>query len=203
VRPARIGRQLLVCLHAGSSYFSGHVSTPVALQAILGRARRIVSAAHLHSGLSPEYPPWTVIGPLFAGKVFVGSTGPLSFYWDGHTDEIYPPGREPAFTPGIYTFPGDPIQLSVSSDETSVTVSFPGNPPLYCFSELAPPLVRASAPAPIAADGGFSATVDVDPMQLVTGRFSGETVAGSIKTTTSLIGCGGSNTFTATITPGT
>jgi hypothetical protein len=97
-----------------------------------------------------------------------------------------------------------PISLHVAGSGRSVTVSFPSVVPLlYCFT-TEQVHVQSTKPAKISASGAFRATVDQrfvagpgEPaiVQVVSGRFSGGKVTGTIHTEAAE--CSGSTTFSA------
>jgi hypothetical protein len=96
-----------------------------------------------------------------------------------------------------------PITLKVSSDGQTVRVGFPSPYPLFYCPVGIQLRAQITSPAPISSNGGFTATV-VDKLnpepavpvkQIVTGRFSGHTVTGTIRTKAG--NCGGTATFAA------
>ncbi len=124
-------------------------------------------------------------------------------------------GKTPASgvgSEGSYAFGARlPVVLKVSANGKSVTASFPGIPEagthravIYCNVGLA--LIRQiTKPASISKTGSFQATIldklseepSVPLKQIVTGKFNGHTVKGTVHTVTSA-GCSGSTTYTAT-----
>jgi hypothetical protein len=116
-------------------------------------------------------------------------------------------GSEGSFSFGVRL----PVVLKVSANGKSVTASFPGiseagthRAVIYCNVGVA--LVhQVTKPATISKTGSFQATIldklseepSVPLKQLVTGRFNGHTVKGTVRTATSA-GCSGSTTYTAT-----
>jgi hypothetical protein len=116
-------------------------------------------------------------------------------------------GPEGSFSFGVRL----PVVLKVSASGKSVTASFPGIPEagthravMYCNIGVAL-LRQVTTPATISKGGSFQATIldklstepGVPLKQIVTGRFNGHTVKGTVRTTTSA-GCSGSTTYTAT-----
>jgi hypothetical protein len=117
-------------------------------------------------------------------------------------------GSEGSFSFGVRLS----VVLKVSANGKSVTASFPGIPEagthravMYCNVGVA--LVRqVTSPATISKKtGSFQATIldklseepSVPLKQIVTGKFDGHTVKGTVRTATSA-GCSGSTTYTAT-----
>jgi hypothetical protein len=125
-------------------------------------------------------------------------------------------GRTPASgvgSEGSFSFGAPlPVVLKVSANGKSVTASFPGiseagthRAVFYCNVGVA--LIRqVTKPATISKKtGSFQATIldklseepSVPLQQIVTGKFNGHTVKGTVHTVTSP-GCSGSTTYTAT-----
>ena len=99
---------------------------------------------------------------------------------------------------------GGNIDLSVARNGRSVTVRFSSSAPvLYCLT-LKSLKVQTTKPAKISSSGSFSASIDerfqpgpgLPPIvQVVSGRFSGKSVSGTIKTNAAE--CSGSTSFSA------
>jgi hypothetical protein len=106
----------------------------------------------------------------------------------------------------IRTHASGNIVLRVASNGRSVTVRFSSaNPVLYCVTQERIH-AQSTKPASISKSGNFTATVDerfaAGPggpsiVQVVTGRFTGGTVRGQIKTQAPP--CGGVSSFSATV----
>ena len=128
-------------------------------------------------------------GPL-KGRTYKGSSSSSGVNSEGQTQRMYVTG---------------PITLAVAANGRTVTVRFPSpDPILYCrTSEQLHS--QTSAPARISRSGTFRATVSqrfaLGPgpapiVQVLTGRFSGRTVKGTIHTEAAE--CGGVASFSAT-----
>jgi len=97
------------------------------------------------------------------------------------------------------------LSLKVSSSGRTVTVAFAGGEPLFYCPAGAALVGQSTKPAVIAHTGAFKATVDeqLSPepatalVEIVTGRFAGHTVKGTIKTEAG--SCSGSVGFSATV----
>jgi hypothetical protein len=133
-----------------------------------------------------------------------GSGGALAGKtYRGQTSKDYSTGSG-SFTEGVPR----PLQLKVAKTKNgeTVTVTFTGHPvqPLF-YCPVGVSLARqATQPASISGDGSFKATVhehftsepDVPPTDIVSGKFSGRSVKGTI--TTKAGTCGGTTRFAAT-----
>lgn len=127
---------------------------------------------------------------VLKGKTYQGKTASSGVDSEGHQQRFKTVGT---------------ISLHVASNGRSVTVSIPSTAPLlYCFTKEQIQ-VQSTKPAKVSASGSFRATVDQrfvagpgEPaiVQVVTGRFSGRTVKGTIHTEAAE--CSGSTTFSAT-----
>ena len=128
-------------------------------------------------------------GPL-NGKTYEGGA-PSSGVSEGH--------RKPTHASGN-------VILRVAGSGRSVTVRFSSSSPiLYCVSQLKV-RVQSSHPASISSSGAFKAAVGersaAGPgppgiLQVITGKFFGRTVRGTIRTQAGEF-CGGVATFSAT-----
>lgn len=128
-------------------------------------------------------------GPLH-GKTYQGRTPSSGVKAEGHNR--------------VALHAGGNIILRVSASGTSVTVRFSSSSPiLYCRTQQVLH-VQTTKPARISSSGAFRASVGqrfkAGPgapalVQVITGRFSGGTVRGTIKTSGE---CGGVASFSAT-----
>jgi hypothetical protein len=129
-------------------------------------------------------------GPL-KGKTYEGTTPTTGVTQEGHHRVLLRAGGK--------------IILRVSRNGRSVTVRFSSSSPvLYCRTAQALQ-VQATKAAAISSSGSFRASISqrfkAGPgapaiVQLITGRFSGHTLRGTIKTVAEP--CSGSASFTAT-----
>jgi hypothetical protein len=123
------------------------------------------------------------------GKTYQGKTASSGRDSEGHTQRFKAPGA---------------MSLHVAGSGRAVTVSFPSTVPLlYCFTKEQIQ-VQSTKPAKVSASGSFRATVEQrfvagpgEPaiVQVVSGRFSGGNVTGTIRTEAAE--CSGSTTFSA------
>ena len=129
-------------------------------------------------------------GPL-AGKTYQGRTGSTGVDSEGHTHRL--------------NAAASAISLRVSSNGRSVTVRFPSSRPLLYCNTTEQLHSQSTKGALISGSGSFSATVDErfksGPgasaiVQVVTGRFSGGSVRGTVRTQAGE--CGGTTSFSAT-----
>lgn len=126
---------------------------------------------------------------VLKGKTYQGKTASSGRDGEGHTQRF-----KAAAT----------IALRVAGSGRTVTVSLPSTAPLlYCFTKEQIQ-VQSTKPAKISGSGSFRATVDQrfvagpgEPaiVQVISGRFSGGTVTGTIRTEAAE--CSGSTTFSA------
>jgi hypothetical protein len=127
-------------------------------------------------------------GPL-KGKTYQGGAPSMGVDREGHRVRTHASGN---------------ILLRVASNGRSVTVRFSSsNPVLYCVTQERIH-VQTTKPAAISKSGNFSATIDerfsAGPgapsiVQVVTGRFTGGTVKGQIRTQAPP--CSGISSFSA------
>jgi hypothetical protein len=125
------------------------------------------------------------------GKTYEGSV-PSSGHSEGHVISTHTSGK---------------IVLKVSRNGRSVTVHFTASRPLlYCHYEGGNIRYQSTKPAPISSSGTFKASVGERSTagpgpssitEVVSGRFSGRSVRGTIQTH-AIEFCGGSASFSAT-----
>lgn len=126
---------------------------------------------------------------VLKGKTYQGKTVSSGRDGEGHTQRFKAAAA---------------IALRVAGSGRTVTVSLPSTAPLlYCFTKEQIQ-VQSTKPAKISGSGSFRATVDQrfvagpgEPaiVQVISGRFSGGTVTGTIRTEAAE--CSGSTTFSA------
>jgi hypothetical protein len=126
---------------------------------------------------------------VLKGKTYQGKTASSGRDDEGHTQRFKAAAA---------------IAFRVAGSGRSVTVSLPSTAPLlYCFTKETIQ-VQSTKPAKISGSGSFRATVDQrfvagpgEPaiVQVISGRFSGGTVTGTIHTEAAE--CSGSTTFSA------
>jgi hypothetical protein len=126
---------------------------------------------------------------VLKGKTYQGKTASSGRDSEGHTQRFKVAGA---------------ISLHVAGSGRTVSVSFPSTVPLlYCFTKEQVQ-VQSTKPAKLSGSGSFHATVDQrfvagpgEPaiVQVISGRFSGGTVTGTIHTEAAE--CSGSTTFSA------
>jgi hypothetical protein len=129
-------------------------------------------------------------GPLH-GKTYKGQTAATGKDVEGHTITLHPAGV---------------LELKVASNGSTVTVHFPQHAAvLYCLTTLTLHS-QSTKPAKISSNGSFKASVgerfqasagSPPVTQIITGRFSGGTVKGTIHT--SAAECSGTTAFTAKV----
>ena len=149
------------------------LATALALALALALSAAALAAAPLH------------------GKSYQGKTSAAGVDGEGH--------KLPHLTARALT-------LKVSSNGKTVTVHFSSSvPPLYDCRSSKTVRGQSTKPAKIASDGTFSATVDerftpgpglASIVEIVTGRFSGGSVSGKVRTVQPPE-CTGSATFSA------
>jgi hypothetical protein len=125
---------------------------------------------------------------VLKGKTYQGKSASSGRDDEGHTQR----------------FKAAAIALRVAGSGRTVTVSLPSTAPLlYCFTKEQIE-VQSTKPAKISGSGSFRATVDQrfvagpgEPaiVQVISGRFSGGTVTGTIRTEAAE--CSGSTSFSA------
>lgn len=102
------------------------------------------------------------------------------------------------------SIPAVPMTLKVSGNGKTVTVHFASNTPILYCTDKQQLQVQTSKPAKISGNGSFTAKVDErfspgigEPaiVQVVSGKFSGATVHGTIRTEAPP--CGGTTSYTA------
>jgi len=128
-------------------------------------------------------------GPL-RGRTYQGASPSSGTDVEGHHKQLQPAGN---------------IILRVSGNGRSVSIRFTGPYPiLYCISEQQMHN-QSTTPTTISGNGTFRATVherytpgagESSIAQVITGRFSGRTVRGTIHTQAAE--CGGATSFSAT-----
>jgi hypothetical protein len=159
--------------------------------AALREALALIQKARHHERVTAEDPPWPIAALRDAGSYYWGETEPTSFLWEG----IRYPGH------------AEPIEIRISATGETVSVRFPAGvrePLIYCAHDDGPAYNAAAntkRPAPISYDGTFTATVGEKPdypVQVVSGRFVGGEVYGTVHTLANGE-CGGTTTFAALV----
>jgi len=154
-------------------------------------ALTVIKKAQRHEQVRAEAAPWPIEGLRDAGNYYWGETEATSFLWQGIRYEGHP----------------KPIEIMISASGEAVFVRFPAGvhePLIYCPHDDGP-IYKAAAstkrPAPISEDGTFTATVGEKPnypVQVVSGRFVGGEVYGTVHTLAQGE-CGGTTTFGALV----
>jgi len=128
-------------------------------------------------------------GPL-AGKTYQGRTGSSGVDGEGHSHRL--------------SAAVSAITLRVSSNGRSVTVHFPSSHPLLYCNTTEQLHSQSTKAASISGSGSFQATINerfksgpgaAAIVQVVSGRFSGGSVSGTVHTEAGE--CGGSTSFSA------
>jgi hypothetical protein len=154
-------------------------------------ALTLTKKAQRHERVIVEAPSWAIEGLRHAGSFYWGKTGPTSFLSEGTRY----PGR------------AEPIEITVSATGETASVRFPAGihePLIYCAHNDGPVYNAAAStshPALIASDGTFTASVGERPdypVQVVSGRFVGGEVYGTVQTVAQGE-CGGTTTFAAIV----
>jgi hypothetical protein len=154
-------------------------------------ALTVIRKAQRHERVIAEAPPWAIEGLRHAGSFYWGKTAPTPFLWEGTR---YPGHAEP-------------IEIMISATGEAASVRFPAGihePLIYCAHNDGPVYKAAAStthPAPISSDGSFTAMVGEKPdypVQVVSGRFVGGEVSGTVQTFAQGK-CGGTTTFAAIV----